>query len=175
MSFTKGSYNALEAAIKLARYLSGATDGHYGTKTFPRSLNKSVTATELNPRHFCLPTAATCRVSLYLCSVVSLSPTDWFFLIPWRFFWVLDVWLYELSKLIRWCKLAGSDWLLSSASCAMQYLHLALIQNDVKYDSLMQLATVMLGSCRSDLKHSVTDFSEAMAVETSWGSDSVIS
>lgn len=28
MSFTKGSYSALEAAIKLARYLSGATDGH---------------------------------------------------------------------------------------------------------------------------------------------------
>lgn len=28
MSFTKGPYNALEPAIKLARYLSGATDGH---------------------------------------------------------------------------------------------------------------------------------------------------
>lgn len=49
----------------------------------------------------------------------------------------------------------------------MQHLHLALIQNDVKYDSLMQLATVMPGSCRSDLKDTVTDFVGAMAAETS--------
>lgn len=28
MSFTKGPYNALEVAIKLVMYLSGATDGH---------------------------------------------------------------------------------------------------------------------------------------------------
>lgn len=49
----------------------------------------------------------------------------------------------------------------------MQHLHLALIENDVKYDSLMQLAAIVLGSSRSDLKDTVTDFIGAMAAETS--------
>lgn len=75
-----------------------------------------MTATELNPRHPCLPTAATCRDSLCLCSVVSLHHT-FFFFISWRFLWVLDVWLQESGKLICWCKLAGFDWLLSTVSC----------------------------------------------------------